>query len=238
MEEARPLPAHGVFVAAREIEDPVCHRREVRRQRHEAMVAVDRNERSGIAHGGGKLLQRAAGGAGIEEHLAHIDEVVPAPRASRTEALREGRHGIDRHALHRHEAVFFQPRDLAREGMELPIRGEDAARPVHRQGREEPAQEFVRVRRHREGGGIGQVEDAGNAALHRRDHVGEDRPPLLVGVAGRLLPAQLLRRKRHVRPVMMAVGREMQPLGLRLQEAAEMLFQIEHKTTPPRRLRG
>ncbi len=48
MHEADALTRHGVLVPAREIENPVRDQDEVRRQRHEAVIAVDGDQSVGV----------------------------------------------------------------------------------------------------------------------------------------------------------------------------------------------
>src|SRR5262252_3368320 len=71
--------------------------------------------------------------------------------------------------------------DLAREGMKFAVARENARRGARRLRGDEPADEIVGVGRERDGGGIGQGENAGDAALRARDELTEDHLPFVVG---------------------------------------------------------
>src|SRR5262249_31119421 len=69
----------------------------------------------------------------------------------------------------------------AREERNCAVAGERARRRARRQRGDEPADEVVGVGRERDGRGIGQAENGGDAALRARDEFTEDRLPFVVG---------------------------------------------------------
>ena len=101
--------------------------------------------------------------------------------------------------------------------------GAEHAQLAPRQAREDPHDEFVRVRREGYLRGIGQAEEPRDVPLRRGDHLGKDAPlPLAIGKCRPIAPAARVRGLGGVRPRMVAMGGEMKAAGIRLEEAPEM----------------
>jgi hypothetical protein len=130
MHEAGAFARHGVLVAAGDVEHAVGDAAQIRRPRHEAVIAVDHDHRAAAV----ALCEVAPiqGEAGIEEHLADEDEVEALLR-NRVEAVLEGFERLGRHARDGDETLFLQARDLSREGMKLAVGGQDADRSIRRE---------------------------------------------------------------------------------------------------------
>ncbi|TDM99992.1 hypothetical protein CEE86_13500 [Lactobacillus crispatus] len=84
------------------------------------------------------------------------------------------------------------------------------------------------VGRNRDGRGIRQTEMPRERGLHARDQFPEHQTPFVAGKPRRIAPALLLRRKRHVGPVMMAVTGKVDPVGRGRLEVGEMRAEIKH----------
>src|SRR5215211_7177423 len=79
---------------------------------------------------------------------------------------------------------------------------------------------------------IGKLEHPRDPCLYGGHDVLEHHTPLFIRVTRRVLPAALLSFEGHVRPVMMAVGREVDALRIRAHEAREMTGEVEHSRLP------
>ncbi len=97
---------------------------------------------------------------------------------------------------------------------------------------EQPAQEFVGVGRKRDRRGAGQGEMARDARLDGGNDLAEHDAPFVAREPGRVAPGRLLPRECNVRPVVMAVGREVDALRRGLAEAREMTRPVAHHTAP------
>ena len=225
MQEAAAFPAHRVFVAAREVEGPPREARKIDRPRHEAVIAVDHQR--GVACRIGQRLQPLQREAGGEEDLRDPDQVEAVLRGGDQPVEAGGvRGGGD--ARDRHQPVFLQPRELAGQGMEFGIGGQDAGRPAGRQGREDPQQEIMGVRREDQRGGVGQRQLAGDLRAEIRQHRSQHLGPFPVLQPRGGVPGLDLGGAGHVGPGVVAVGGDMQPRGIGGEEAGEMGAQIQH----------
>ena len=156
-----------------------------------------------------------------------------APRRG-CEAVGKARERLGGDPLDGDQPVLFETGDLAPERVELAVAGEDAQPPVRRQRRNEAADEVVGVGRERDGRGIGQRENGGNAALHARHQRAEDRLPFVVGEPRGVGERPAMGVAGRVRPEMMAVRREMDAPRLRRAKLAEMTAQVErHRAAGP-----
>ncbi len=158
VQEAGAFSRHGVFIAAGEIEGAVGDGSQIGRHCQEAVMAVDDDEARGIVHRAHQRFEIAHGIAGIEEHLAHEDEVPAASAGFVREAVLECLERRGRHARDGRGAVFFESRHLACEAHELRIRGQHPQRPVARQTGEEAQHEGMGVGPERHRRRIGQGE--------------------------------------------------------------------------------
>src|SRR5262249_59912185 len=112
--------------AAGKIERAIGMPRQGSRQRHEALIAVERDQRLRIAHRGGDGVERSARASRIEEDLADEDEVVAAATRGGGEALGKARERFGGDALDGDEPVFREAGDLARAGMQLAVARDNA----------------------------------------------------------------------------------------------------------------
>jgi len=199
MEETRPLSGHGVLVATSEVEGALADGREVGGDGEEAVVAVDDHQRlrRERGHQGGELAHH---GSRVEEDVAEEDELRRSPADLGEEALGERAARLGRDAQHLDQALFFQPPGLPLEGVELGVAGDDA-RPLGETG-EEPEDELVGVGGEDERARVREVELLGEVALRLWPHHAEDVLPLVVGEPG-----------------------EVQPVGARCEEPAEVRLQ-------------
>ncbi len=128
VQETAALARHRIFVSAREIEAAVGERAEIRRNRHEAVIAVDHDERLAMRHRAHDLGEVAHRKAGIEKHLAKEHQVVAAFRCRSGEPRFETVERFRRDPRDDDIAVLLQPRHLACEAHELRARRQDARR--------------------------------------------------------------------------------------------------------------
>ncbi len=109
------------------------------------------------------------------------------------------------------ERLLGQPAELASQGVELAV-GRDELRPLaQRQRRQEPEHELVRVRRERNR--RGRVGEQPPYSLAHPLRLRERALPLEVGVLGRVLPRLQLSLAGHIRPRLVRMPRQEQPLG-------------------------
>ena len=222
VQEGHALAGHGVLVAAGHVEGAGLQGLEVRGQGQEAVIAVDHHQRLVAGHRGNEGRRVGHGVARIVEHLAEVDEVVPAARGGLGEARRKVRDRLDRDPFDARQRRLLEPAHLAREAVELAVGAEHRDRPPGGQGGEQAVQQAVSVGREGDVLGPAQVQDPRHAPLRARVHFGEDQVPLAVGQARRVEPAARLRLEGHVRPKVVTVRGEMQPPRLRLQEPPKM----------------
>jgi len=90
----------------------------------------------------------------------------------------------------------------------------------------------VGVGRERDGRGIGQAENGGDAVLRARDELAEDHLPFGVGEPRGVGERAAMGVACGVRPKMMAVRREMDARRLRRAKLGEMPAQIERHHAP------
>ena len=169
---------------------------------------------------------------GIEKDLADEDEIMAAAAGGGGEALAKARERFGGDALDGDESVFLEAGDLAREGMKFAVARENARHRARRQRGDEPADEVVGVGRERDGRGIGQGENGGDATLRARDELAEDRFPFVVGEPRGVGERAAMGLARRVRPKMMAVRRQMNAPRLRRAKLGEMPAQIERHHAP------
>ena len=218
MHEAGALARHRIFVAAGQIEGAIGNGCDIGRQRHEAVIAVDHDQRLRVRDRADDIAERSAGRRRIEEHLADEDEIVAAAARRGREALGKARERLGGDPLDGDQPVLLEAGDLTGEGVEFAVAGEHARQPICRQRGEEAPDEIVRVGRERDRRGIGQGEDRGDAALRARDHFAEDDLPLVVGQPRGVGECPAMSLARRVRPEMMAVRRKMDAAGPRRRE--------------------
>jgi hypothetical protein len=152
--------------------------------------------------------------------------VSAAPRR-RCEAVGKARERLGGDALDGDEPVLLEACDLAGEGVKLAVTGENARDRARRQRRQEASDEVVRVGRERDGAGVGQAEERGDAALHARHQRPEDHLPFGVGEPCRIGERPAVSGAGGVRPVMMAVRSEVDAPRRGGAELGEMTAQIE-----------
>jgi hypothetical protein len=111
--------------------------------------------------------------------------------------------------------------------VKLAVAGENARDGARRQRRQQAADEVVGVGRERDGGGIGQTEERGDAPLHARHQRPEDRLPFGVGEARGVGERTAMGGAGGVWPVMMAVRGEMDAPRRGGAELGEMAAQVE-----------
>ena len=227
MHEADAFARHRIFVAAGEIERAVGIPRQSGRQRHEAVITVEHDQRLRIAHRAGDGVERSARTGRIEKDLADEDEIVAAATRGGGEALGKACERLGGDALDGDEPVFLEAGDLTREGVKFAVARENARRRAPRQRGEEPADEVVGVGRERDGRGIGQGQNGGNAALRARDEFTEDHLPFGVGEPRGVGERLAMGLARRVGPKMMAVRRKMNASRLRGAKLGEVATQIE-----------
>ena len=223
MQEAGAFARHGVFVAARQIEDLVRHRRQVGRHGHEPVIAVDHYPGARGVGQGRQLGHGVEHLACAEEDLADQDQVMAARLGRRHEALGEGGEGMQRHPRDHGFAGLFPAFRLAAERVKLAVGGQDAHR-LCLHARDDAQQDVVGVGRKDQTVGRGQVQLLGHVRLRLGNDLAEDQVPLAVGEAVGLGPGLHLRVETGVWPQVMAVGGEMQPLGIETQGAREEGF--------------
>src|SRR5262249_48618954 len=114
---------------------------QARRPPHEAVTALERDQRLGIAPRGSDRVERSARAGRIEEDLADEDEVVAAAPRGGGEALGKARERFGGDALDGGEPVFLEAGELTREGMKIPVAREKAPGRARRQRGEGPAEE-------------------------------------------------------------------------------------------------
>src|SRR5262249_62173098 len=125
MKEAAPFPRHRILVAAGKIEGAIGAPRQRGRQRHEAVIAVEDDQRLRIAHRAGDGVERSARARRVEKDLADEDEIMAAAARGGAEALGKARERFGGDALDGDEPVFLEAGDLAREGMKFAVAREE-----------------------------------------------------------------------------------------------------------------
>ncbi|MEO8184994.1 MAG: hypothetical protein ABI895_39815 [Deltaproteobacteria bacterium] len=86
MQEARAFTGHGVFVAARQVEDALLQPAEIDRQCQEGVIAIDDDQRSRVRHGSDQSLQIGNDIPGVEEHVGQEHEIVQSRVLTREQA--------------------------------------------------------------------------------------------------------------------------------------------------------
>jgi len=115
-----------VLVATAEVERAAVQAREVHRHGHERVVAVDDDQRvAGRGLGDGLELGDLQAEAGVEEDVAHEDEVRWPRRDGASHARGEGGDGLDGDALDL-RAGLLEARGLARERVEFTVGRQEA----------------------------------------------------------------------------------------------------------------
>ncbi len=173
------------------------------------MVPVDHDLRR-LRHGGDDRAEVGHDVAGIEHHVAQVDQI-DVLGCCLDEARREGGEGHHRHAGLGCDPGFHPPIDLAAKTVELPVGRHDTNGRIQRS--DQPHHELVRVGGEDDVRRIRQREHAGNVALCLRDDRTEDVRPLAVGEPGRVLPRLGLGIVGRIGPQVVRVRREMQPIG-------------------------
>jgi hypothetical protein len=121
----------------------------------------------------------------------------------------------------------LEPGDLAGEGMKFAVAGENARDCARRERGQQATDEVVGVGRERDGRGIGQAEELGDATLHARHQRPEDRLPFGVGEPCGVGERAAVGGAGSVRPVMMTVRGEMDAPRRGGAELGEMVAQVE-----------
>ena len=214
MHEPQPLPRHGIFVAATEIEGLGGERgREGRLDRHESMIAVDHHPRSLGARKAGQRRQVGGHPPASEQDLADENQVVIAACRSREEARAEIVERLGGNALDGDAALFLPPRQLTPRAVEFAVAGQDSERfavPT-RAGRCQSNDEIVRIRGEDDRRRVAGAKLSRDLRLRLGPHLAHHPVPFGVGEPRGIVPAFDLPVAAGVGPQMMAVRGKVQP---------------------------
>lgn len=109
-------------------------------------------------------------------------------RRRRDQPLRQAGERLGRHDGELDQSVFCQPLDLAAEGMEFGIAGQDARLAFARQAGEQPVDEFMGVVSRNEPVDPGQIQVLGHALRDLLPDRAEHFLPFAVDEAGGIVP--------------------------------------------------
>jgi len=87
----------------------------------------------------------------------------------------------------------------------------------------------VSIRCERDRRGVGQAEATGDVLAGLGHHLTQQQVPLVVVQRGGVEPRLLLRLERHVRPGVVAVRGDVQPLPIVGKETGEVPLVVDHR---------
>ena len=144
------------------------------------------------------------------------------------EALGECVERLDGDALDRRGAGLLPARELPPRTVEFPVAGQHSDRPASSGRRGEQAdEELMRVRREDDRIGLPGPELSRDVALRLGPDLVHHLVPLAVGEPGRIVPRLDLSLEARVRPKVMAVRGEVQPVGIGDEAAREQRLETQ-----------
>ena len=190
------------------------------------MIAIDHHPRPVGASERRKLVDAVEHAPTAEHHLADEDEVVLAGWRPR-ETARESVERLDRDALDDRRSRFLPARELAPGTVEFAVGRQHSDRPARGGRREQTDKELMGVRRKDDRVGPAGTKLSRDFGLRSGPDLAHDLVPLAVGEAGRVVPRFDLSVEAGVGPEVMAVGREVQPVGIGAEASREQLFETQ-----------
>ena len=216
MEETDPLPCHGVFIAACDVENAISYCRQIGLYAHEAMIAIDDNPRTFGLCERRQPLQVGDDRPRVEQHMAGKDEV-------EITCLCGGGQFVRRYSGENCFPSLYPTGHLPAKAVKLAIGGQHPHRPFWNGGKDTD-EKVVRVWREGNRRWIGQAQFARDVALRLTPNRPHDVAPFQVRHTGRIFPSRRLTIETGIGPQMVAVRCKMQPVRIGRERAGEEVF--------------